>query len=36
VERVVQDGVGKAHLPDAGVDGVQPQIVDDHVGSDQS
>ena len=34
VERVVQDGVGKAHLPDAGVDGVQPQIVDDHVGSD--
>ena len=30
----MQDGVGKAHLPDAGVDGVQPQIVDDHVGGD--
>ena len=31
---IVQDGVGKAHLPDAGVDDIQPQIVDDHVGGD--
>ena len=32
VERVVQHGVGKAQLPDAGVDGIQPQVVDEHVG----
>ena len=32
MERVVQHGVFKPQLPDAGVDGVQPQIIDDHIG----
>ena len=34
VQRIVQHRVGKAQLPDAGIDGVQPQIVDEHVGGD--
>ena len=34
VERIVQHRVGKAQLPDAGVDRIQPQIVDDHIGGD--
>ena len=32
VEGVVQDGVPKAQFPDAGIDGVQPQVIDDHIG----
>ena len=34
VQGVVQYCVGKAQLPDAGVDGVQPQVVDEHVRGD--
>ena len=34
VEGVVEHGVGKAQLFDAGVDGIQPQIINDHVGGD--
>ena len=34
VERIVQHRVGKAQLPDAGIDRIQPQIVDDHIGGD--
>ena len=31
VQGIVQDGMGKAQLPDAGVDGVQPQVIDEHI-----
>ena len=32
VQRIVQHSMRKAQLPDAGVDGIQSQIVDNHIG----
>ena len=34
VEGVVENGVREPQFPDAPIDGIQPQIIDDHVGGD--